>query len=156
MDYGSGHIRPKHALGPGLVYDASYQDYLLFACASGGAQLDHSFRCPKKPPRPYELNYPSLAVHGLNGSITVHRTVTNVGQHEAHYRVAVVEPKGVSVKVSPKRLSFSSKGEKKAFVIKIVARGRRSARVNRKYLAGSYTWSDGIHAVRSPIVVLVA
>ena len=27
MDYGSGHIRPKHALDPGLIYDVSYQDF---------------------------------------------------------------------------------------------------------------------------------
>ena len=27
MDYGSGHIRPKHALDLGLVYDVSYQDF---------------------------------------------------------------------------------------------------------------------------------
>uniref|UniRef100_A0ACD5VQI3 Uncharacterized protein n=1 Tax=Avena sativa TaxID=4498 RepID=A0ACD5VQI3_AVESA len=158
MDYGAGHIRPKHALDPGLVYDASFQDYLLFACSSGGGeQLDRSFPCPASPPRPYDLNYPSLAIHGLNGSITVRRTVTNVGQRDAHYTVAVVEPSGVSVKVSPTSLSFAHTGEKKTFTIKIEAKaGRKGRRVNRKYLAGSYTWSDGFHAVSSPVVVLVA
>ncbi|XP_047055747.1 subtilisin-like protease SBT5.6 isoform X2 [Lolium rigidum] len=156
MDYGSGHIRPRHALDPGLVYDASFQDYLLFACASGGgaqAQLDRSFPCPASPPRPHELNHPSLAVHGLNGSrITVRRTVTNVGQHGARYSVAVVEPAGVSVKVSPTSLSFERTGEKKEFTITVEEKG---AKVDRKYLAGSYTWTDGVHAVSSPIVVLL-
>ncbi|XP_037406572.1 subtilisin-like protease SBT5.6 [Triticum dicoccoides] len=156
MDYGSGHIRPRHALDPGLVYDASFQDYLLYACASEGAQLDHSFPCPASPPRPHELNYPSVAIHGLNGATTVHRTVTNVGEHGAHYSVAVVEPMGFSVKVSPKSLAFARTGEKKSFTIKIAATGKRSRRLKRKYLAGSYTWSDGVHAVRSPVVVLVA
>ncbi|VAH63732.1 unnamed protein product [Triticum turgidum subsp. durum] len=156
MDYGSGHIRPRHALDPGLVYDASFQDYLLYACASEGAQLDHSFPCPASPPRPHELNYPSVAIHGLNGATTVHRTVTNVGEHGAHYSVAVVEPMGFSVKVSPTSLAFARTGEKKSFTIKIAATGKRSRRLKRKYLAGSYTWSDGVHAVRSPVVVLVA
>ncbi|KAF0920222.1 hypothetical protein E2562_034032 [Oryza meyeriana var. granulata] len=158
MDYGSGHIRPMHALDPGLVYDASYQDYLLFACASGGgAQLDHSLPCPATPPPPYQLNHPSLAVHGLNGSVTVQRTMTNVGgQGNARYSVVVVEPMGVSVKVSPRNLSFTRTGEKKSFRIKIEAKGRGSWRVNGQFVAGSYTWSDGVHVVRSPIVVLVA
>ncbi|XP_037413982.1 subtilisin-like protease SBT5.6 [Triticum dicoccoides] len=156
MDYGSGHIRPRHALDPGLVYDASFQDYLLYACASGGAQLDRSFPCPATPPRPHELNYPSVAIHGLNGSTTVRRTVTNVGEHGAHYSVAVVEPMGFSVKVSPTSLAFARAGEKKTFTIKIAATEKRSRRPKRKYLAGSYTWSDGVHAVRSPVVVLVA
>uniref|UniRef100_A0A0A8Y3K2 Subtilisin-like protease SBT5.6 n=1 Tax=Arundo donax TaxID=35708 RepID=A0A0A8Y3K2_ARUDO len=152
MDYGSGHVRPKHALDPGLVYDASYQDYLLFACASAGAQLDRSLPCPARPPPPYQLNHPSVAVHGLNGSVTVHRTVTNVGGHGARYSVSVVAPVGVSVKVSPRRLSFARTGEKKTFKIKIEAKGRSGG----KFLAGSYAWSDGVHVVRSPIVVLVA
>uniref|UniRef100_A0A0E0JNH9 Subtilisin-like protease n=1 Tax=Oryza punctata TaxID=4537 RepID=A0A0E0JNH9_ORYPU len=157
MDYGSGHIRPMHALDPGLVYDASYQDYLLFACASGGAQLDHSLPCPATPPPPYQLNHPSLAVHGLNGSVTVQRTVTNVGQGSARYSVAVDEPMGVSVKVSPRSLSFARTGEKKSFTIKIEAtKGRGGWRVNGQFVAGSYTWNDGVHVVRSPIVVLVA
>uniref|UniRef100_A0A0D9V574 Subtilisin-like protease n=1 Tax=Leersia perrieri TaxID=77586 RepID=A0A0D9V574_9ORYZ len=157
MDYGSGHIRPRHALDPGLIYDASYQDYLLFACASGGAQLDHSVPCPATPPPPYQLNHPSLAVHGLNGSVTVQRKVTNVGQGNARYSVAVVEPMGVSVNVSPSSLSFARTGEKKSFTIKIEAKGRGGLRVDgRRFVAGSYTWSDGVHVVRSPIVVLVA
>lgn len=155
MDYGSGHIRPRHALDPGLVYDASFQDYLIFACASGGAQLDHSFPCPASTPRPYELNYPSVAIHGLNRSATVRRTVTNVGQHEARYTVAVVEPAGFSVKVSPTSLAFARTGEKKTFAIRIEATGKRGRRLDRKYPAGSYTWSDGVHVVRSPVVVLV-
>ncbi|EMS59680.1 Subtilisin-like protease [Triticum urartu] len=155
-DWSTAAFRPRHALDPGLVYDASFQDYLLYACASEGAQLDHSFPCPASPPRPHELNYPSVAIHGLNGSTTVHRTVTNVGEHGARYSVAVVEPMGFSVKVSPTSLAFARTGEKKSFTIKIAATGKRSRRLKMKYLAGSYTWSDGVHAVRSPVVVLVA
>ncbi|TVU35232.1 hypothetical protein EJB05_17110 [Eragrostis curvula] len=152
MDYGAGHIRPRHALDPGLVYDASYQDYLLFACASAGAQLDPALPCPASPPPPYQLNYPSVAVHGLNGTVTVRRTVTNVGAGEARYTVAVIEPAGVSVKVSPKNLKFARAGEKKTFKIKIQAKGTSTG----NFSAGSYAWSDGVHVVRSPIVVLAA
>jgi hypothetical protein len=63
----------------------------------------------------------------------------------------VVEPAGVSVKVSPTSLSFARTGEKKTFEITVEAKGRMS----RKYVAGSYTWSDGVHVVSSPIVVLL-
>ncbi|GJM93255.1 hypothetical protein PR202_ga09800 [Eleusine coracana subsp. coracana] len=157
MDYGSGHIRPNHALDPGLVYDASYNDYLLFACATAGApQLDTSLPCPARPPPPYQLNHPSVAVpHGLvNGSspVAVRRTVTNVGAGGARYTVAVVEPPGVSVKVAPRRLSFARTGEMKSFQVKIQAKESS----NGSFSAGSYTWSDGVHVVRSPIVVVLA
>ncbi|RCV27179.1 hypothetical protein SETIT_5G303900v2 [Setaria italica] len=159
MDYGSGHIRPNHALDPGLVYDASYEDYLSFACASAGSQLDRSVPCPARPPPPYQLNHPSVAVHGLNGTVTVRRTVTNVGSGEARYAVAVAEPAGVSVKVSPRRLRFARAGEKKVFTIRMEARATGTSNggvVRGQFVAGSYAWSDGVHVVRSPIVVLVA
>lgn len=157
MDYGSGHIRPRHALDPGLVYDASYEDYLLFACASAGSQsqLDPSVPCPARPPPPYQLNHPSVAVHGLNGSVTVRRTVTHVGSGEARYTVAVAAPAGVSVEVSRRRLRFVRPGEKKAFRIKMEAKASGRAATGQ-FVAGSYAWSDGVHVVRSPIVVLVA
>ncbi|XP_010916207.2 subtilisin-like protease SBT5.6 isoform X2 [Elaeis guineensis] len=154
LEYGSGHLRPTHASDPGLVYEASYRDYLLFACSSIGVQMDPTFPCPESPPSTFDLNYPSVSVSNLNGSITVHRTVTNVGQWKARYHVSIVEPSGVSVKISPKILKFKE-GEEKSFRIKLQVDGSKGAR-SGEYVAGSYTWSDGTHDVRSPIVVSVA
>lgn len=155
MEYGSGHIRPIHAADPGLVYNASYDDYLLFACASIGAQMDQTFPCPKSLPSTWDLNYPSMTVTKLNGSITVRRTVTNVGQCPAQYRVAVSEPANIQVQVSPRVLRFSRVGQRKSFSVKLKVRGT-PAPSGGQYVAGSYTWTDGTHVVRSPIVVSFA
>lgn len=155
LEYGSGHVRPTHASDPGLVYEASYRDYLLFACSSIGVQMDPTFPCPESPPSTFNLNYPSVSVSNLNGSITVHRTVTNVGRRKARYLVSIVEPSGVSVEISPKSLRFKEMGEEKSFKIKLQVDGRKGAG-SGEYVAGSYTWSDGTHDVRSPIVVSVA
>lgn len=152
MDFGSGHLTLTHAADPGLVYDATYTDYLLFACASIKAQMDPSFPCPPTAPSPTSLNYPSLAIYGLKGTVHVNRTVTNVGRKKAQYKVFVDPPAGVVVKISPKILTFREIGEKKSFVITVTAKVNASGR----YEAGSYAWDGGIHVVRSPIVVSVA
>lgn len=100
FQFGSGHLRPAKAADPGLVYDASYTDYLLFLCGNGVTNLDPSFKCPKSPPTSNNLNYPSLAISKLNGTITVTRTVTNVGGgRKAVYFSSVRPPKGFTVKV---------------------------------------------------------
>lgn len=149
--YGSGHIRPKHAMDPGLVYDASYEDYLLFACANAGARLDPAFRCPTNMHNPFALNYPSIAVGTLYAPVTITRTVTNVGNGSALYHVSVVEPRDVAVEVVPTVLKFKKIGQKKRFSVTLSVRGQ----FNVDYEEGSYTWTDGIHVVRSPIVVSV-
>lgn len=100
FQFGSGHLRPAKAADPGLVYDASYTDYLLFLCGNGVTNLDPSFKCPKSLPTSNNLNYPSLAISKLNGTMTVKRTVTNVGgRGKAVYFSSVKPPKGFSVKV---------------------------------------------------------
>lgn len=33
--YGSGHINPVKAVNPGLVFDASKADYIIFLCKQG-------------------------------------------------------------------------------------------------------------------------
>ncbi|XP_031497840.1 subtilisin-like protease SBT5.6 [Nymphaea colorata] len=158
FNYGSGHLNPMDAADPGLVYDASYEDYLLFLCSSG-AQIDSSFKCPVKSPRPYELNYPSVAISALNETTIVTRTVTNVGiTGKVTYNASVIPPSGVSVKIHPRKLHFRAVGEKRSFTVtfKVTGHGRSSGMKKGDYVFGSYTWSDGTHRVRSPIVASLA
>ncbi|KAK8949390.1 Subtilisin-like protease [Platanthera zijinensis] len=158
MAYGSGHIRPSYASNPGLIYDASYIDYLLFACASGGSgiTMDASFPCPERPPLPSDLNYPSVAVTvPSNGSFTVNRVVTNVGLGPARYAARVMAPPGFSVDVHPKILSFRRQDEAKKFRIRFAADSKGLAG-RGSFVSGSLTWSDGTHFVRTTLVVNIA
>nr|GLL30302.1 subtilisin-like protease SBT5.6 [Ipomoea trifida] len=148
--YGAGHIQPSKASDPGLVYDSSYTDYLLFICSVTGTSLDPSFKCPKKDLSPSNLNYPSLAIAGLKGSMVVKRTVTNVGLANATYSVEVKAPAGYSVKISPMVLRFMEVGEKRSFSVSVKA---ESVKKVGEFGFGWYKWSDGIHIVKSPIVV---
>nr|GMD06590.1 subtilisin-like protease SBT5.6 [Ipomoea batatas] len=150
--YGAGHIQPSKAADPGLVYDSTYTDYLLFVCAIAGTSLDPStFSCPMKAPFPSNLNYPSLAIAELKGSMVVKRTVTNVGLAVATYSVEVKAPTGYSVQVSPSVLNFTQVGEKQSFFVTIKADSVKKS--NGEFGFGWYKWSDGIHMVKSPIVV---
>ncbi|PSS02971.1 Subtilisin-like protease [Actinidia chinensis var. chinensis] len=148
--YGSGHFQPAKAIDPGLVYDATYNDYLLFLCTTGASKLDPSFQCPNQFSSPSNLNYPSLAITKLQGTVTVNRTVTNVGGSASMYNLTIVPPVGYSVEISPPVLQFGFLGEKKSFTITIKAEAERE---RDKYAFGWYMWSDGIHMLRSPIVV---
>ncbi|KAK4440105.1 Subtilisin-like protease SBT5.6 [Sesamum alatum] len=150
--YGSGHFRPEKAVHPGLIYDANYTDYLLYLCNynSSVRSIDPSFTCPDDFPSPSDLNYPSIAVSNISSSgISIRRTVTNVGAGASVYEVRVEAPVGYTVEISPETMNFSSVGQRESFNIFI----RPESGLTNGYAFGSYTWSDGIHTVRSPIVV---
>ncbi|KAH0696920.1 hypothetical protein KY289_014402 [Solanum tuberosum] len=152
FEYGSGHFRPSSAVDPGLVYDATYTDYLLYLC-SLNISLDSSFSCPEKVPTTSNLNYPSLAIANMRGSIsTVTRVVTNVGKDISTYVLAVRSPPGYAVDIVPKILRFSKLGEKHSFNITII-RAQSSVERRNEFSFGWYTWSDEVHVVRSPIAV---
>ncbi|XP_020532051.1 subtilisin-like protease SBT5.6 [Amborella trichopoda] len=156
FNYGSGHLNPAMAADPGLVYDASYIDYLVFLCKSG-IKIDRSYTCPKSPPNPSDLNLASVTISKLKGTKTVTRTVTNVGAKKALYSLSLASPNGVLVDIEPKELYFRRDGEKKSFSLtfKVGPRVPRSMK-NGSYSFGWYMWSDGMHKVRSPIVVSLA
>lgn len=158
--YGSGHFRPTQAADPGLVYDASYTDYLLYLCSIGVsiAHIDPTFSCPKEPPTSaINLNYPSLAISKLNGSVTVKRTVKNVGYSKSFYSFTARPPLGFSIKATPSTLFFDHVGQMKSFTITVKARSETLNKLDTdEYAFGWYTWTDGPHNVTSPVAVSLA
>ncbi|PON57672.1 Subtilase [Parasponia andersonii] len=155
FSYGAGHIRPNRAMDPGLVYDLTTRDYLDFLCALGYNHTmielfsEEPYRCPHNG-SVFNLNYPSITVPKLSGSITVTRRVKNVGHHGS-YNVLVREPVGVSVSVEPKCLELAH-DEEKSYSVTLKDKGYGL----KGYYFGGLTWSDGEHYVRSPIVVSMA
>ncbi|KAJ1688729.1 hypothetical protein LUZ63_012884 [Rhynchospora breviuscula] len=112
FDYGSGHVRPNHAMNPGLVYDLSPADYLNFVCALGYnssqlAMFTKPHLCPDTPINIENLNYPSIAVPKLLNKAKITRRVKNVGTIGT-YTVRVEEPRGVSVRVRPTKIKFKN------------------------------------------------
>ncbi|GLJ55133.1 hypothetical protein SUGI_1183220 [Cryptomeria japonica] len=154
FDYGSGHINPMAALDPGLVYHYDVKDMIKFVCVIGAspAQLRNltadRTRCMPNSPPPYNLNYPSIAVANLNGSLTVSRTLTNYASGYYVYKAVVQRAPGVDVEVLPRILRFKQKGDKVPFTVKF-----RVKKASSKFVFGSLTWSDGKHKVYSPIAV---
>ncbi|WCJ28411.1 Subtilase family protein [Euphorbia peplus] len=162
FNYGSGHIRPNQAADPGLVYDLTTQDYLNFLCSNGynSTQMsafidDASFNCPPRNTNSLlNFNYPSITVPNLspNLTLTVTRTLKNVGT-PGLYTVRVDSPVGISVTVKPKRLMFMKINEEKSFKVTLKVWENTSI---FSYVFGGIVWSDGVHYVRSPIVVKLA
>ncbi|TYI20278.1 hypothetical protein ES332_A07G226500v1 [Gossypium tomentosum] len=154
FSYGSGHIQPNFAMDPGLVYDLSTKDYLNFLCTLGyndtliSTFSQDNYKCPGSL-NLANFNYPSITIPNLVGSITVTRTVKNVGT-PGTYRAQVQKPVGISVKVKPKNLKFKKVGEDKTFIVSLKV---KKGEAIKEYVYGQLIWSDHVHYVRSPIVV---
>jgi len=159
---GAGHIDPNRALDPGLVYDATPQDYINLLCSMNynKAQIlaivrSDSYNCSNNPSS--DLNYPSfIAFHNSTYRRSVNtfqRTVTNVGDGAATYKATVTAPKDSRVIVSPQTLAFKSKYEKQSYNLTIINFTRDTKEKDISF--GALVWANenGKHMVRSPIVV---
>lgn len=151
FDYGAGFVNPTKAADPGLIYDISASDYLKFFNCAGGLGANGSCTAPKGST--YDLNLPSIAIHGLRTYVTVVRTVTNVGQPNAVYKAFFQPPPGVKMAVEPAMLVFTNARKVQSFKVTFMA----TRRIQGGYTFGSLTWHDGgVHWVRIPIAVRVA
>ncbi|XP_028773234.1 subtilisin-like protease SBT1.3 [Neltuma alba] len=158
-DHGAGHINPRKALDPGLIYDIQPQDYFDFLCTQKlsrtqlGVFAKYSNRtCGRSLASPGDLNYPAISVvfpeRTAISALTVHRTVTNVGPPNSKYHVMVSPFKGASVKVEPDVLHFTSKNQNLSYKVTFT---RKSRQPGPEF--GGLVWKDGVHRVRSPIVI---
>lgn len=154
--YGAGQINPMKAVNPGLVYDASANDYVRFLCGHGYSRKklrtitgDNS-TCTQINGKDLDLNLPSFAYYTFPDSYFIQqfdRTVTNVGSPNSKYKAKVVAPSVLNIQVVPKVLSFTSLGEKKTFSVTI------EGKLDVEILSASLIWDNGKVQVRSPIVV---
>ncbi|KAL2458969.1 Subtilisin-like serine endopeptidase family protein [Forsythia ovata] len=159
LGIGAGQVDPNRALDPGLIYDATPLDYVNLVCAMNLTReitqsiIRSSYNCSNPSS---DLNYPSfIALYDAEEKRTLshkfHRTVTNVGNGAATYKVQVRRPLNSTITVSPETLVFQKKYEKQSYSLTIRYRKLNRSVVNH----GSLTWveENGRHTVRSPIVV---
>lgn len=149
FDFGGGHMNPDRAMDPGLVYDIDGREYKKFL----NCTIKQFDDCGTYMGELYQLNLPSIAVPDLKESITVRRTVTNVGPVEATYQAVVEAPTGVDVSVEPSVITFTRDTSRSVvFTVRFTAKRR----VQGGYTFGSLTWSDGnTHSVRIPIATRI-
>ncbi|KAL0003222.1 hypothetical protein SO802_017003 [Lithocarpus litseifolius] len=155
--YGAGNINPLKAPNPGLIYDIDALDYIKFLCAQGynTKLLQHvtgdKSSCSKETDeKSLDLNYPSFALSTPPSNSISHvfnRTVTNVGSSTSTYKAIVTSPHGLSIKVNPSVLSFTSLKQKLSFALTI------EGTIEKQIVSASLIWDDGTFQVRSPIVV---
>ncbi|XP_027096162.1 subtilisin-like protease SBT4.4 [Coffea arabica] len=158
FSYGAGHLDPIKATNPGLVYETPKEDYIKMFC---GLKYDSSavrkifgvnITCTVLVPFiSKDLNYPTMTARVENGqpfSIQFPRRVTNVGLPNSTYRAKVTKSTcECDIKVEPDTLSFNALNEGKSFTVTI------SGEKVENMASASLEWYDGIHIVRSPIVL---
>lgn len=155
FDFGGGIVNPNAASNPGLVYDMGAADYMHYLCAMDYNNSDISrltgqaTTCPIKRPSLLDINLPSITIPSLGNSITVTRTVTNVGALKSIYEATIDPPLGTVVSVKPNPLVFNSTVKKLTFEIVIST----THQMNTGYYFGSLTWTDRVHAVTIPLSV---
>ncbi|KAJ9128538.1 hypothetical protein P3X46_034902 [Hevea brasiliensis] len=155
--YGSGHVDPKKALSPGLVYDISTEDYIKFLCSLNyplkiiqAITNENSNPCSKAFSDPGELNYPSFSVLFGNKTVVQYtRELTNVEAAKSTYKVKVIRPSNVAVTVKPTELVFNNIGEKKKYRVRFVA--KKNSKTVGGVAFGSIVWGNVKNQVSSPV-----
>ncbi|KAK4801418.1 hypothetical protein SAY86_021905 [Trapa natans] len=158
---GAGQVNPPKAVDPGLIYDITPDDYITHLCTLGYKSSDIStvthrnISCREvlRTNQGFSLNYPSISVRFEGGATRkmVRRRVTNVGEPRSVYKVEVIEPEGVLVRVRPKRLVFRRRNQVLGYRVWFISPTKNG--VGGASSEGQLTWVNTRHRVRSPIAV---
>ncbi|KAL9239850.1 hypothetical protein vseg_014131 [Gypsophila vaccaria] len=162
--YGAGNLNPTKAADPGLVYETTRDDYLSLMCNLGYTDTQikvmvgkESYSCPKqraRKPSPVDVNYPTMSAkvdYAKPFNLKFSRTVTNVGVANSTYTAKVESDLSIRIRVEPNTLSFKALKEVKSFKVTVAG----DVLTSGTSVSGSLVWSDGIHNVRSPIVIYI-
>ncbi|KAK6126759.1 hypothetical protein DH2020_039504 [Rehmannia glutinosa] len=155
--HGAGHVDPHKALSPGLVYDATPEDYIVFLCSLGYTiemvqiiAKRPNITCARKFHNPGQLNYPSFSVlFGKSKVVRYSRELTNVGAAGSVYQVSVEAPPTVAVTVKPSKLVFKNVGDKQWYTVTFVS--KKGVNQVARNAFGSIAWKNAQHQVKSPV-----
>ena len=171
LSSGAGQVNPANAIDPGLVYNLYPIDYVRYLCGLGYTDAEASVTAGRQVECavvgkifPEMLNYPSIAVKlGIYSPAVVKRTLTNVLHCTASTYLARVElPSGVVAKVSPRRLIFWRRGQRRSFRVNFSMdnsslSGMLWERDGGDVVAqGRLVWSSATHTVSTPLLITAA
>ena len=107
--------------------------------------------CSRKANFLRNLNLPSISIPELRKSITVSRIVTNVNLTTSLsvYVARIEAPPGTEVRAVPSILFFNSTKTRLKFKVTISP----MIRVEGRFSFGYLFWEDGVHVVKTPLVV---
>ncbi|CAI9760937.1 unnamed protein product [Fraxinus pennsylvanica] len=153
FDFGSGHVNPRAALDPGLIFDAGYEDYLGFLCTTPGIDAREIKNYTNSPciytlGHPWNLNIPSITISHLVGTQTATRTVTNVANEETYVITARMAP-AIAIDTNPP-----------AMTLRPGASGKFSVTLTVRSVTGAYSFGEILlkgsrgHKVRIPVVAM--
>jgi subtilisin family serine protease len=149
FDAGAGHIDPNRAIDPGLVFESGLLEHTAYLCGLQPPPFPSAdcaiLATAGYSTLPRDVNVASIGVSRLVSGDRVLRRVTNVGA-PGTYAPAVDAPPGLELSVQPASLSLDT-GQTAEFAVSFQ---RRGAPLDL-WSFGRITWSDGIHAVVSPI-----
>ncbi|WP_377643190.1 S8 family serine peptidase [Oryzobacter terrae] len=141
------------AFRPGLVYDATFPDYLGFLCDEGPspfpAAVCDDLEAIGYPTDAQNLNQPSIGVEEVPGRTTVLRWVTNVSGARLKATASVDAPQGFAVTVSPSTVDLAP-GATARVTLSVVA---KSSVATGRWSFGSLTWRGDGYEVRSPVAL---
>ncbi|OVA19237.1 Peptidase S8/S53 domain [Macleaya cordata] len=153
FDYGSGHVSPRAALDPGLIFDAGFNDYVKFLCSTPGIEPREianftSSSCKSTNGHPSDLNTPSIAISHLVGTRTITRTVTNVAEEETYTITTRMSPE-IAIEANPPAMTLLP-GASRNFTVTLTVRS----------VTGTYSFGQVLmkgsrgHKVRIPVVAM--
>lgn len=153
FDYGSGHVNPRAALDPGLIFDAGYEDYVGFLCTTPGVDANEVRKYTNAPcnstiGQPANLNSPSITIGHLVGTRTVTRTVTNVAEEETYVISTRMAP-SIAIEANPPAMTLRP-GASRKFSVSLTVRS----------VTGTYCFGEILmkgsrgHKVRIPVIAM--
>lgn len=160
FDIGAGHVNPLKAIDPGLVYDMDARDYILFLCSLGYSEVQIKMMVLPSPSidtgcsgshSDLELNYPAITISNLQSTVTIKRTLRNVGRSSVVYFSSIKNLEGVYTYLWPRFLVFSLDKKTISYYVTLTPIKRSQGR----YDFGEIVWSDGYHHVKTPLMVCV-